>query len=175
MKRIAAVALAVSLAQTPALLTPGAEAAAPPGAAPSRVTSGTTTTLSRLEFETRLRRKINHHRVAIGCRAERLRGTLRLAARRHSRRMARAQTLSHQLPGEQSLGPRVTAAGYSDWHLLAENLADGGAWPGQVFRMWMASPAHRANIDDCRYHDIGIGVVIRNGTPWTTADFGRKW
>ena len=96
-----------------------------------------------------------------------------LAATRHTSRMADQRELSHRLSGEADLASRITAAGYRNWRMLAENLAWGQASPRAVLRAWVHSPGHRANLDNCRLRDIGIGVEIRSGRPWVTADFGR--
>jgi uncharacterized protein YkwD len=141
---------------------------------PSASARASYTTLTATQFENRLLTRTNARRENHGCRALRLNSALVLAARRHSTRMAEQRTLSHRLPGEAGLGARVTRAGYVNWRLLAENLAWGQSTPGEVFHAWVTSAAHRANLDNCRLRDVGIGVVIRNGRPWVTEDFGRR-
>ena len=74
---------------------------------------------------------------------------------------------------EPAIDVRAVNAGYTNWRILAENLAWGQATPRAVFRDWMHSPGHRANLDNCRLRDVGYGVVIRNGRPWVTGDYGR--
>ncbi len=132
------------------------------------------TTLSPTEFGTRLLARINRRRTNHGCREFRTSSPLVLAAQRHSEAMAARRELSHRLAGEPDLAVRITQAGYTNWRRLAENLAWGQAGPRAVLRAWVASAGHRANLDDCRLRDIGIGVVIRNRRPWVTADFGRR-
>jgi uncharacterized protein YkwD len=132
------------------------------------------TAMSTSEFETRLLSRANHRRDARGCRRFRLNSALVLAARRHSTAMADRRELSHRLSGEADLAVRITRAGYTNWRMLAENLAWGQSSPRAVFRAWVHSPGHRANLDNCRLRDIGFGVVMRNGRPWVTADFGRR-
>jgi uncharacterized protein YkwD len=141
---------------------------------PSANARASYTTLTATQFENRLLARTNARRENHGCRALRLNSALVLAARRHSARMAEQRTLSHRLPGEAGLGTRVTRAGYLNWRLLAENLAWGQSTPRGVLHAWVTSATHRANLDNCRLHDVGIGVVIRNGRPWVTADFGRR-
>lgn len=132
------------------------------------------TTLSPGEFESRLFARTNARREARGCRALRPDAALTLAARRHSMRMADARLLSHRLSGEADLGVRVSSAGYTNWRIVAENLAWGQASPAAVFRAWLQSPGHRANIDNCRLRHLGIGVELRDGRPWVTQDLGRR-
>jgi uncharacterized protein YkwD len=162
----------VGLACTvPLALTPAAESAPASGARAGRASY---TTLSAGEFERRLFARINTRRDARGCREFRLNAALQLAARRHTALMVDAHELSHQLPGEAGLATRVARAGYTNWRILAENLAWGQSSPRAVFRAWVASAGHRANLDNCRLRDLGIGVIVRNGRPWVTADFGRR-
>lgn len=132
------------------------------------------TTMSASEFERRLFNRTNARRDRHGCRPLRLNDALQLAALRHSTRMADENELSHRLADEPSIDVRAESAGYTNWRLLAENLAWGQATPRQVFRDWVRSPGHRANLDNCRLRDVGYSVVIRGGQPWITQDFGRR-
>jgi uncharacterized protein YkwD len=122
----------------------------------------------------RLVNRINHRRVNHGCRAFRSNAALELAGDRHTQLMVADREVSHQLSGEAALGTRVTRAGYTHWRIVAENLAWGQSSPRAVFRAWVHSAGHRANLDNCRLRDIGIAVVLRSGRPWVTADFGRR-
>ena len=133
-----------------------------------------TTTLSPAEFGSRLLARMNHRRIGQGCHEFRLSAALVLAAQRHTDAMAARSELSHRLAGEADLAGRAVSAGYTHWRILAENLAWGQAGPRAVFRAWVSSPGHRANLDNCRLRDVGLGVVIRSGKPWVTADFGRR-
>jgi len=153
-------------------LAPAAYAASQTDGTGSR---SSVTTIGADEFESRLLARANYRRAAQGCRALRLNGSLVLAARRHSTLMSADGDLSHRLAGEPDLAPRVVNAGYTHWRMLAENLAWGQATPGAVFRAWVNSPGHRANLDNCRLRDVGFGVVLVDGRPWVTADFGRHF
>lgn len=133
------------------------------------------TTLTPAQFETRLIAKTNARREARGCRALGTHAALTLAARKHSALMAEARELSHRLSGEADLGTRVSRAGYTNWRIVAENIAWGHPTPAAVFRAWVRSPGHRANLDNCRLRHIGIGVEFRSGSPWVTQDLGRRW
>jgi len=157
-------------------VSPGAALAHPvsapgPGGAHDRTAY---TTMSAGDFESRLFKRTNARRERHGCRPLRLNDALQLAARRHSTRMADENELSHRLADEPAIDVRAVNAGYTNWRLLAENLAWGQATPRQVFRDWVNSPGHRANLDNCRLRDVGLGVVIRGGQPWVTQDFGRR-
>jgi len=150
-------------------LTPAAAATQPASRATTYVTMSPTT------FEARLFARANYRRSLHGCAPLRLDGHLLAAARLHSSRMSDSNNLSHRLAGEGDLAVRAVNAGYVRWRLLAENLAWGQSSPGMVFRAWVNSPEHRANLDNCRLRDVGFGVVIRGGRPWVTADFGRHF
>lgn len=125
-------------------------------------------------WEKRILKHTNKHRQRHGCRALKANNKLRKAARKHTRKMAAANELSHQLRGEASLGRRITQAGYRNWRGLAENIAYGHASPKSMVRAWMNSPSHRRNILNCRYRHLGVGVVIKRDVPWATQDFGHK-
>ena len=153
---------------------PSAQAAA---LAPDTATIGqrTASRLSAADFERRLFARTNARRASHGCRPLRANAALALAARRHSNLMLMRTNLSHRVAGEADLAVRVPAAGYRHWRILAENLAWGQRTPRRLFRAWVASPAHRANLDNCRLRDVGFAVVLAHGRPWATADFGRHF
>jgi uncharacterized protein YkwD len=49
----------------------------------------------------------------------------------------------------------------------AENIAEGQETPGDVFRAWMNSATHRANILNATYDDIGVaGLSSSSGIIW---------
>jgi uncharacterized protein YkwD len=139
----------------------------------SSTTRSAAGTLTAEYFETRLFARTNYRRVARGCRPLRLDPSLILAAQRHSDLMAYQSDLSHRVAGEGDMVARDVAAGYTHWRILAENLAWGQPTPRAVFRAWVQSPEHRANLDNCRLRDVGFGVAFTGGRPWVTADFGR--
>ena len=116
----------------------------------------------------------NTQRALAGCGALKVNGDLRQAARTHSKKMATASTMSHQLPGELSLGRRITRAGYVGWTRVAENIAAGYTTAGSVTRAWWASTSHKRNITDCSLREVGVGVVFNGLRMYWTVDFGRR-
>lgn len=156
-----------------ALAGPQAASAAPRTVRPADRTARAT--LTSEEFEHRLLVRSNARRAARGCHPLRLNAALSLAAHRHSTLMSDQSDLSHRLAGEADLAARAVNAGYTRWRILAENLAWGQSSPGQVFRDWVNSPGHRANLDNCRLRDVGFAVVFQGGRPWVTADYGRHF
>lgn len=152
--------------------TPAADAQ--PG--PSTRTAAATSTyaLTTAQFENRLLSRTNTRRARIGCPQLRLNSSLIRAARTHSALMARTRTLSHQLSGEARFDVRITRQGYTGWSILAENIVRGTPTPANLFQSWIASPAHRRNIDNCRLREIGLGVAYGGGQGWATMDLGRR-
>src|SRR4051794_10534637 len=67
-------------------------------------------------------RTINRERAAHHLAALRWNANLASVARAHNIKMAQADTLSHQLAGEPSIGVQISTAGYT-WSALGENLA----------------------------------------------------
>jgi uncharacterized protein YkwD len=54
-------------------------------------------------------------------------------------------------------GDRAFAAEY-EYRAVGENLAAGQHTAAEVMKVWMGSPAHRENILDPRWSEVGIGV-----------------
>jgi uncharacterized protein YkwD len=164
--------LPVLLVLVGSAVTPAADAQ--PGRSTPTAVAASTYQFTTIQFENRLLTRTNNRRAAVGCVALRSNSSLIKAARGHSSRMASQGTLSHRLAGEPSFDKRITRAGYTGWRLLAENIAWGSPTPTIIFGSWMHSPMHRANIDNCRLRDIGIGVAYSGGHAWVTMDLGRR-
>jgi uncharacterized protein YkwD len=127
---------------------------------------------------------LNAERARHNLRPLRLNRRLSVAARRHSRAMARKRFFSHTSPGGASFVDRIRGTGYlsgaSSWS-VGENIAYGSggrSTPRAVGTAWMNSPGHRANILSGSFRAIGIGIAA--GTPvgmagaTYTTDFGRR-
>ena len=103
------------------------------------------------------------------------------AAHGHNLRMAKANLLSHQLPGESPLGTRLTAAGYK-WRAAAENCGMTSDWSltgieavqRSMYNEVAPNDGHRRAILSTTYHDIGIDIVMDavHHKAWITEDFG---
>lgn len=111
--------------------------------------------------------RTNFYRVEAGCPALTHNSRLAKAAYWHSRDMSRRGYFAHVSPEGVEPATRVTDAGYR-WNGTAENIAWGDFSPAGVVDAWMNSPGHRANILNCQYKDIGIG--IKNN--YFTQEFG---
>jgi uncharacterized protein YkwD len=118
----------------------------------------------------------NRARKNRGLRALCVHPKLTKAARAHSADMIRKDYLGHS-----SVGSRLKAHGYN-WRIYAENVAGGSGTygaPSNVFKRWMGSSGHRANILDRRFREIGIGTATgnykgRTGYTMYTVDFGTR-
>lgn len=84
-------------------------------------------------------------------------------ARAHSRRMADADDLHHN----PDLGDHV-----GGWVKVGENVGRGGTVEA-IHAALMDSPSHRRNILDGDWTQIGIGVVVEDGTVWVTQLFRK--
>ncbi|MFF9323552.1 sigma-70 family RNA polymerase sigma factor [Streptomyces sp. NPDC014776] len=114
---------------------------------------------------------VNKERQAAGCAPVTQDGRLRDAAQAHSDDMAARDYFDHVSPDGTDPGKRITAAGYR-WSTYGENIAKGQQTADSVMTSWMNSPGHRANILNCSFKNIGIGIHDGTGGPWWTQDFG---
>jgi uncharacterized protein YkwD len=116
-------------------------------------------------------RIVNNERAKAGCPALMIDSRLAKAANSHSADMAANNYFSHTGRNGSDVADRVEAAGYN-WSAVGENIAKGQPTPAAVMKDWMASSGHRANILNCRFRNIGIGVVNAGNSPVWTQDFG---
>ncbi|HEY0637193.1 MAG TPA: CAP domain-containing protein, partial [Pseudonocardiaceae bacterium] len=112
---------------------------------------------------------VNQARAAAGCRALTVDDRLTAAAQGHSEDMARQDYFSHTSLDGRTFADRIRAAGYPS--PAAENIAKGQRSAQQVHDAWMNSAGHRANILNCSYTTIGVGLDP-DGWYWTQ-NFGR--
>ncbi|MFF9769132.1 sigma-70 family RNA polymerase sigma factor [Streptomyces sp. NPDC014636] len=116
---------------------------------------------------------VNKERAAAGCGPVTEDTQLDNAAQGLSDDMAARGFFDHTDPDGNGPGERITAAGYR-WSTYGENIARGQQTPQAVMDSWMNSPGHRANILNCSFKNIGVGVHNGSGGPWWTQDFGAK-
>ncbi|MEU9084997.1 CAP domain-containing protein [Streptomyces sp. NPDC048357] len=112
---------------------------------------------------------VNQERAAAGCPNLTLNAKLTKAAQDHSADMAAHGNMSHTGSDGSDAGARITRAGYT-WSSYGENVAYGYSTPEKVMEGWMNSPGHRANILNCSFKEIGIGLAQPNH--YWTQDFG---
>ncbi|MFD4926000.1 CAP domain-containing protein [Streptomyces goshikiensis] len=116
-------------------------------------------------------RLVNIERGQAGCGALTANAKLTQAAQSYTEVMARSGELSHTGPDGSTMSGRISATGYK-WSATGENIAKGQADAAAVVDAWMKSPGHRANILNCNFTEIGVGVQ-KAGGPWWTQDFAR--
>lgn len=104
---------------------------------------------------------VNRERSAAGLPGLAVAGDLVGVARAHSVRMADGDNLHHN----PSLATDV-----KNWQVVGENVGRGPD-VDVVHAAFMNSPAHRDNILDSRWTEIGVGVEVRDGTVWVTEVF----
>jgi uncharacterized protein YkwD len=114
---------------------------------------------------------VNKERAAGGCSPVTANDRLTRAADDYSDVMASSGVMSHTGPDGSTMTTRVEAAGY-EWSTLGENIARGQADAASVMKSWMNSPGHRANILNCSFKELGVGVHFGDGGPWWTQNFG---
>nr|WP_276514143.1 CAP domain-containing protein [Actinomadura citrea] len=115
----------------------------------------------------------NAERAKNGCGALTVDSRLQAAAQGHSDDMVARDFFDHTDPSGKNPGDRITAAGYR-WSTYGENIAYGQRTPAAVMSAWMNSSGHRANILNCRFKNIGVGVTLKSGTPYWTQNFGTR-
>ncbi|MEV0126263.1 sigma-70 family RNA polymerase sigma factor [Streptomyces sp. NPDC050703] len=116
---------------------------------------------------------VNAERAKAGCGPVRSNSQLVTAATRHSADMDARDYFDHTSPDGTDPGDRITAAGYR-WSTYGENIARGQQTPASVMDSWMNSPGHRANILNCDFEELGVGIHRASGGPWWTQAFGTS-
>ncbi|TAM86865.1 MAG: CAP domain-containing protein, partial [Jatrophihabitans sp.] len=124
---------------------------------------------------------LNSERAMNGLPPLQMNSNLIASAHAHNLAMAAANTLSHQLPGEPSLGTRLLNAGYN-WYYAGENIGwstdmstNGAlAMEQSMYNEVPPNDGHRLNILSPNFRNVGIDVVMdsANGKIWLTCDFG---
>ncbi|WP_229834278.1 CAP domain-containing protein [Streptomyces xantholiticus] len=113
---------------------------------------------------------VNSERAKVGCSPLKASGALSDLARAHSKDMAARGFFDHTNPDGETPWDRAEEAGVSG--LGGENIARGQADAEAVMASWMNSEGHRANILNCDFTTLGVGVHMGEGGPWWTQNFG---
>ncbi len=163
--RLAAVALVAAAAAVPLVVPPPALAA---------MTSANGVRLNT--FEARLVTDINAARRAAGLAALVVTPGTTDVARSWSWQMAAAARLAHN----PALVGDLAASGSGGWTAIAENVGYGPAGsPDSLFRAYMNSAGHRANILDRSMRYLGVGTVEASASgvayAWNTLDFTNAY
>ncbi len=113
---------------------------------------------------------VNEERSRAGCAPLDLDPALTALAAAHSQDMAERGYFDHTDPDGRTPWDRAAAAGVD--HLGGENIARGQQDARAVMDSWMSSEGHRANILNCDFTTLGLGVHFGDGGPWWTQTFG---
>jgi uncharacterized protein YkwD len=157
-------------------------------AAPAAFAAPASTHSSLTALESGVLQQLNAIRADHGLQALRSNAKLVAAADSHSREMADDGYFDHSSFDGTSFSTRISRwypiTGFHSW-TVGENLlwSSPGVDPAGAVAMWMHSPAHRANILNAGWREIGIGAVrspsargFFGGRPVTiiTTDFGVR-
>ncbi|MFJ6390786.1 CAP domain-containing protein [Streptomyces sp. NPDC091972] len=115
-------------------------------------------------------RLVNVERAKVGCSPVAANSALSELAEDFSKAMAAQGFFDHTDPSGASPWDRAAKAGITS--LGGENIARGQADAASVMEAWMNSPGHKANILNCDFKTLGVGVQFGAGGPWWTQDFG---
>ncbi|GAA3376263.1 CAP domain-containing protein [Streptomyces racemochromogenes] len=113
---------------------------------------------------------VNQERAQAGCVPVRANPPLAALAGAFSKDMAVRGFFDHTDPDGNSPWQRAQNAGISG--MGGENIARGQGDAKSVMQAWMNSPGHKANILNCEFRTLGVGVWFGSGGPWWTQDFG---
>ncbi|MET9968256.1 CAP domain-containing protein [Streptomyces sp. NPDC006356] len=138
---------------------------------PEREQAGTPVEMSaRAAAAAEVLQLVNQERAQVGCSAVAANSSLTDLAQDFSEDMAARGFFDHTDPSGASPWDRAAKAGITD--LGGENIARGQADAAAVMDAWMNSPGHKANILNCDFKTLGVGVHFGAGGPWWTQDFG---
>ena len=123
-----------------------------PSAAQTADESGVSLPLSELH------ELVNEHRRTAGCDALQWHEPTARVAEAHSRDMATRDFFDHLTPEGTDLSRRLVADGVRWRGSIAENIALTVQGPEIVIELWVDSPPHRANLENCIFTHQGLGV-----------------
>ncbi|WP_371783371.1 CAP domain-containing protein [Streptosporangium subroseum] len=126
--------------------------------------------------ENEVLRLVNVERAKGGCQPLKHDAQLRKAAFDHSADMAAQNYFSHTSKDGRDFMARIRAAGFTGGSGWAENIAAGQTTPAAVMTGWMNSAGHKANIMNCKYTLIGVGLAkgTQGYKTYWTQDFAAR-
>ncbi|MES9806069.1 CAP domain-containing protein [Streptomyces sp. CS081A] len=142
----------------------------PTAQAPTRKSAAASTASRGSAAEAEVLRLVNAERATVGCTPVTADARLASLAGAFSADMAARGFFDHTDPDGDTPWARAQQAGVST--LAGENIARGQADAAAVMKSWMTSDGHRANILNCDFKTMGVGVHFGDGGPWWTQDFG---
>ncbi|MEW1645574.1 CAP domain-containing protein [Streptomyces sp. NPDC091219] len=137
---------------------------------PTQSAAAPVTVSTEAAAEAEVLRLVNEQRALVGCSAVSANSSLTTLAENFSEQMADQDFFDHTDPSGATPWDRAEKLGITN--LGGENIARGQADAAAVMDAWMNSPGHKANILNCDFKTLGVGVHFGTGGPWWTQDFG---
>ena len=106
---------------------------------------------------------VNQHRASMGLGTLTWHAGVAAVAQAHTQDMVDRNFFSHTNPDGETPWDRLAAAGIT-YSYAGENIAYGYPTASAVLAAWLASPGHKANIENPNFTHHGVGRV---GTYWT--------
>jgi uncharacterized protein YkwD len=100
---------------------------------------------------------VNQHRQSVGCGPLQLHSGTGSVSQHHSEDMVSRNFFGHTNPDGKTPFDRLRDAGIT-YRAAGENIAAGHLTAAVVFRAWLNSDGHRANIENCVYTHHGMGL-----------------
>ncbi|MCK5446691.1 MAG: CAP domain-containing protein, partial [Gemmatimonadetes bacterium] len=108
--------------------------------------------------------QLNSHRESVGCEALAWHPATAEVGHIHSQDMQDRGFFSHTNPDGESPWDRLAEGGVTWNGPAGENIAMTSGGAESVLEMWLNSPGHRANIENCAFSHHGVGL---SGSYWT--------
>ncbi|MFC8514974.1 CAP domain-containing protein [Streptomyces sp. NPDC057257] len=137
---------------------------------PPKETTAPVTVSVEAAAEAEVLKLVNEERAKVGCSPVAANSALSDLAEQFSDAMAADGFFDHTDPSGATPWDRAAKLGITN--LGGENIARGQATAAAVMEAWMNSEGHRANILNCDFKTLGVGVHFGTGGPWWTQDFG---
>ncbi|MDV9173086.1 CAP domain-containing protein [Streptomyces sp. W16] len=152
--------------EEPTTTTPSAK----PTPTPTQSADTPVTVSAEATAEAEVLKLVNEQRAIAGCSPVAANSSLTTLAENFSQQMATEDFFDHTDPSGATPWDRAEKLGITN--LGGENIARGQADAAAVMDAWMNSPGHKANILNCDFKTLGVGVHFGTGGPWWTQDFG---
>ncbi|MEU5218388.1 CAP domain-containing protein [Streptomyces sp. NPDC020807] len=150
---------------------PPAPTAEPTPETPAQTAAAGSTADRADAAEAEVLRLVNVERAKVGCSPVSADARLAQLAGAFSADMEARNFFDHTDPDGATPWIRAEKAGIAN--LAGENIARGQVDAAAVMTSWMNSDGHRANILNCEFTTLGVGVEFGDGGPWWTQNFGR--
>lgn len=118
--------------------------------------------------EAELEDLVNQYRFDRGLGALRILPELKDLALAHSIHMGLHEPAFFDHRNPEGEGPEERANGWVECTAIGENIAAGQSAAEAVFRSWLDSPGHRANLEDPKWTHMGAGHAVLPESPYVT-------